>query len=915
MMPNKKQLTNVIEWSLYLQREFNRRDDIFADENIFKAYEKNQLITQIFKDLINAKNLVALNKTIRLIRNKEMVRIALRDLTQSAELVEVIRDLSDLAQGLIAGTLEWHYKQACEKFGTPIGDTTKEPQKLLVIGMGKLGGKELNFSSDIDLIFAYPEKGYATNLAGKQTANSQFFIRLGQALNRSLSECTEDGFAYRVDMRLRPFGDTGPLAVSFKELESYYENHGRAWERYALVKARVLAGDIKKGQQLFNILKPFVYRKYIDFSNLDSLRELKHMIHVQVIKKEMFNNIKLGRGGIREIEFIIQSFQLVNGGKDTRLQTRSLLKGLQLCVDKNFLSKKQGQELKSAYLFLRKAENRLQQWNDQQVHSIPTDIKQQQILAQTMSFVDYAQFIEVLDYHRAIVQQQFDLTFETSNQNNTNDLSKTTDISIEWLKKSGFVEQDFIIEKIASFKELPVYKRAGSESIARFEQVLPIVLLQIASVNNKQETLHRIFSLFESILQRSVYLVLLIENKPAIENLVLLFSESIWLANTLIKTPVLLDQLLDSKILFKPLKAGNLYQDAMQIALHFQGDDEQFMNKIREWKNSQIFKVAASDITNHLPVMKVSDYLTWIAEAVLAAVAEYAWQFMLSRNGMPTGLQSEQRPLLILGYGKLGGIEFGYVSDIDIVFLYQGVNSLDKTTGVNGKKQLDNSLFFTRMTQKIISLISLVMPAGKLYEVDTRLRANGASGLIIGELRSFISYQENKAWTWEHQALVRARAIVGDKVGKASFNDFKQSFMQQPRNLMDLQQKVLEMRLKMRKSLDKSDSETFDLKQGEGGIVDIEFMVQYLVLGYANKYPELAKYSDNINSLAIIAKLNFLQDQQIKPKQITKLADIYCKYRSISHRLALQNVNSKVCYEEISTEREVVVDAWHKLMT
>ena len=897
-------VAELLKFSLYLQREFNRNESVFDNADIGRCYAVGELVDSIAVEVVSCRDLEELNKLLRVIRNREMVRIAVRDLCGVSEVVETIGDLSDLARGLVSASLDWHYIRACEKFGVPMGELSNEPQKMLVIGMGKLGGRELNFSSDIDLIFAYPERGYAVCERGRETSNNQFFIRLGQALNKSLGEVTGDGFVYRVDMRLRPFGNTGSLAVSFAELENYYALHGRAWERYALVKARVLAGDVEKGRELFDILRPFVYRKYIDFSSLDSLRELKMMIHAEVVKKEMFANIKLGRGGIREVEFIVQAFQLINGGRSRDLQSRSLLKTLRVCVDKNYLTRDEGEGLRTAYLFLRKTENRLQEWNDQQTHDLPSSKEQQLMLALSLGFACYDDFMVVLDRHRNFVQAQFDLTFTDSNDNEVEEVF----VADPFLEKLGFKQPRLAMAKLDSFKELATYRRASTDSIERFEQVLPNVLVEIAGSSNQLETLDRILSLFEKILQRSVYLVLLIENRAAIVNLVLLCSMSQWLTDRLIKSPALFDQLLDGDILFEPLEVEQLQAEVALIREDCQGDDESFMNRLREWRGSQIFKVAASDVTGNLPVMKVSDYLTWIAEAVLNAVSEYAWQVMVAKNGQPLGIDCSRRPLLVLGYGKMGGLELGYGSDLDIVFLYHGLDRFGKT---DGKNPVDIGLFMTRLTQKIILLMTTTMPTGRLYEVDTRLRPNGASGLIVSDFEGFVRYQQEKAWTWEHQALVRARAVVFDEQGEQAFKQFKHNFILEPKDFGKLKDEVVEMRLKMRESLDKSDANLFDLKQGVGGIVDIEFMVQYWVLAYANQYPELVEYSDNIRLLETIKKCSFLVE--ISVQEIEKLKEIYCDYRGLYHRLALQNVNAKVKYKMVNSNREVVEKVWNKL--
>lgn len=893
-------ISQVSKWSPFVERTLARFPDWVESLDFDQAYGEGALESKLYQSLIASADLTDLNRLLRQFRLQEMVRIAVRDLAGLARVEETLHDLSALADGLVSGALDWHYEDACKKYGTPIGQFSNEPQKMLVIGMGKLGGRELNFSSDIDLIFAYPEKGKATNERGRETPNDQFFIRLGQALNKSLTEYTDMGMVYRVDMRLRPFGDSGPLAVSFNELENYYEIHGRAWERYALVKARVIAGDQDKGKELFDILRPFVFRKYVDFTAIESLRELKAMINAEVQKKDKQQNIKLGRGGIREVEFIVQAFQLVHGGKNLDLQGRELLAMLSRLEQEQFLESAIVEQLRAAYLFLRKVENRLQEWNDQQTHDLPQEEEQQLCLAQSMGYDDYAGLMSALTEYLNFVQHEFDLLFADHDQRSSHEVSVAEPFE-------GQQEGEKLSYLLEQFQKERAYIHASNESIQRFHAVLPRILQGLQHVENPETTLERVLKVIESIMKRSVYLVLLKENLSVIDDLLKLCSLSEWLAEMLSRYPALLDQLLDPRILYEPLELADLKKEAYHLLEQSQDDEEMFMNQIRQWRHEKVFRVAAADVTGQVPVMKVSDYLTWIAEAALEVVTEYAWKHMQKRNGLPGGYHSEMgMPFVILGYGKLGGIELGYGSDLDIVFLYHGLESSARS---DGDRPLENNVYFIRMGQKIISIITTLMPTGVLYETDTRLRPDGASGLLVASFEHFMNYEETKAWVWEHQALVRARAVVGSDTAKKAFEDFKRTFISKHRDLETLKKEVVEMRQKMQQSLDKSTETEFDLKQGRGGIVDIEFMVQYLVLGYACQYEELTYWSDNIRLLDAVKNTGILVEAEVQ-----LLEDIYREYRKTYHRLALQNVKAIVPITAFQSERENVTRIWEKVM-
>lgn len=909
----------ILSWSPFVERLTKRYPDLLQSSNYEKQWSQNHLYERVYEEVSSATTDVELVQKLRVQRNWMMGRIALRDLMQLSQLEETVSATSELADALVGAALDWHYQRFCERYGTPIGRESGQQQKMIVIGMGKLGGQELNFSSDVDLIFTYAEGG-ETQGGVKSISNEQFFIRLGQALNKSLVDVTNDGFVYRVDMRLRPFGDAGPLAVNFASLEHYYEIHGRAWERYALVKARIMAGDKDQGEELFNILRPFVYRRYIDFSAMDSLRELKLMIAEQVAKKGMADNVKLGAGGIREIEFIAQAFQLVHGGRDKALQSRSLLPTLKTLNEHEFLEGEVYSKLVDAYRFLRTTENRLQMWGDQQTHDLPADENQRALLADSMGYDDYLGFYKVLNQHRDFVKSQFNAVFAQEA-----DCSVRDDMTTLWssgldelpgLESFGLPEElaSNVAKLLVDFKSSRQVQTLSKEGLERLNEVMPFVLKALISPEMELETLKRVLSVIEAITKRSVYLVLIKENPEALEHLVALCEASAWLTEMLIKYPALLDQLLDERDLYAPLKADELQVQAKALLLETGLDEELFMDELRQWRHAQVFKVAAADVTGHLPLMKVSDYLSWIAEAVLNVSVEFAWQLMQKRSGLPGGLpvvlgeESPRNPFLVLGYGKLGGLELGFGSDLDVVFLYEGVGSSEQTVNPGGKT-LDNAIYFIRMGQKVISLLSTVMPSGRLYEVDTRLRPNGNSGMLVTDFGSYMQYIENKAWNWEHQALVRARAVTGDMQSKAAFEDFRIAFLKQVRDIQTVREGVVEMRQKMKDSLDKSNEDIFDLKQGDGGIVDIEFMMQFLVLAYANKYPELASYTDNVRILEMVAKVGLLSSEVVG-----LLTEAYKTYREKYHRVALANEKPLVSSDCYLENRQAVISTWKFLM-
>jgi glutamate-ammonia-ligase adenylyltransferase len=855
-----------------------------------------------------------LMRFLRQFRNREMVRIAWRDIAGQAGLEETLSDLSRFADAALDAALNWLHRQLSATFGIP-QDERGQPQSLVVIAMGKLGAHELNFSSDIDLIFVYPKAGETAG-GTKTLSNHEFFDRLGQKLIKALSEVTADGYVFRVDMRLRPFGESGPLVLSFDAMEQYYTTHARDWERYAMIKARCCAGDRAAGEQLLKLLRPFVYRRYLDFGAFQALREMKRLINDEVRRKGIESNVKLGRGGIREIEFIGQTFQLIRGGRVPALQTRRILDVLECLGKLGYLPREAVDDLTTAYVFLRNTEHRLQQIRDQQTQSLPKDDLDRLRVALGMGFENWEAFSKALETHRGRVQHHFDqLLDRAEGEPATAEKPLHADL---WqgnsdpatLENEGFDDPSTASAVIANLKGLAGARGLSRTEQARLDRLMPMLLTSVTRTANPTATLERIARLIETIVRRSVYLALLTEHPDALAQLVKLCSASPWLAGYVTRQPILLDELLDPRTLYAPPGPDEL--DAQlegQLAQVDPQDLERQMETLRHFKHAQVLRVAASDIAGVLPVAKVSDHLTAIAETVLRAALRLAWGHFTTRHGIPECLdEGVKRPagFAIIAYGKLGGLELGYGSDLDLVFLHDSRGTEQVT---NGPKPLDNPTFFARLGQRIIHLINTVTPAGKAYDIDTRLRPSGASGLLVSNLDAYREYQESHAWTWEHQALIRARPVAGDPRTAAGFNAIRRETLGQPRGEAKLKHDIREMREKMREALCKKEPGMFDLKQGAGGITDIEFMVQYAVLRWAAGYPELLEATSNRLLLEFLAASHLLEDDACQA-----FRDAYFAYRAKTHALALQEESALVSETEFEGHRAKVADAWNRLI-
>jgi glutamate-ammonia-ligase adenylyltransferase len=848
---------------------------------------------------------------LRRFRRREMIRIAWRDLAGWAPLNETLLDLSRLADACIQYALAFLYQQACEKRGVPLLSNGR-PQQIIVLGMGKLGACELNYSSDVDLIFAYAEEGVLADR--KATTYGEFFTRLCQSLVKVLDEITVDGFVFRTDIRLRPFGDSGPIIMTFDGMEKYYQTQAREWERYAMIKARQVAGNFETGAKLMAMLKSFVYRRYLDYGAFEELRSLKLQITLELKRKDRLENIKLGPGGIREIEFIGQAFQLIRGGKEKALQKRGILEVLQTLGQSGLLLETEAEQLKQSYCFLRRIENHIQQYQDKQTHDLPAQSAVQQILAYSLDYPDWFSFKNELDKVRSYVHEIFGLVFSLSRQEDAPRLSQKiwaciadeTEL-IANLKACNFQEPAEVLASIKSFKNSAATRRLTAKGAAVLDRLMPQLIEAVQQVDNRDETLKRILGLFEAVAGRNVYLSLLYENPDALSQLIRLSSASYWISDYLSHYPVLFDELLDTRSLFEPLKKNDL--DAQLKILLAQVDTqdiEQLMIVLRQFKQLNVLRVAAADIMGIIPVMVVSDYLTYIAESIVHHVVERAWQMLVEMHGYPLGNDNNVTGFAVIGFGKLGGIELGYGSDLDLVFLY---DCKDGPALTDGQKPISCSRFYGKLGQKVRHILDTRLLSGVLYQVDMRLRPSGDSGLLVNNINSYEEYLKNQAWTWEHQALVRGRFIAGDLQLKVQFEAIRRRILSLPRDSAQLKKEVREMREKMREALDSTGADKFDLKQSKGGIADIEFIVQFGVLEQASKNEALTTYTDNVRLLDGLREQGFISKANAEI-----LKNAYCAYRDYGHKLVLQGDRAVIDESEVVEMRTQVEQIWRDYM-
>lgn len=933
-------LMNAISMSSFVKRTLLSQPELLNQwfEHSPSPQDCKHYTERLAQALQNVQDEEQLGKELRLFRHREMATLSFIQSNKLASVEFVFQALSDLAEAIILQARDWLYQRCCAEYGVPM-NSLNEPQELLILGMGKLGGRELNFSSDIDLIFVYPDVGETVG-GRKAVENSKFFTRLGQRLIRALDEVTAEGFAYRTDMRLRPFGDSGALVLSFASMEDYYQEQGRDWERYAMIKAKILGEDLSNlnHRYLKQMLRPFVYRRYLDFSAIQSLREMKEKISREVVRRNLIDNIKLGAGGIREVEFIVQTFQMMRGGRDKILQERSLLTVLPRLAELNLLTIEQVTDLRTAYLFFRQVENVLQALDDKQTQTLPTDEQAQQcLILATQKYLiateqgetwlehaiqNWADFLQVLGQYQKKVRAVFNALIgkddEEENPPLVNEqialwrdilhLEMNEEDLASVLKEYAVQDADYaeifrwLTTTLQDWSRKPIGVR-GREVL---RTLLPKMLDKIFSQPNYLILLPRLLNILDKITTRTTYLELLTEKEQILPQLITLCGQSIMIADQIARYPMLLDELMSNKGLTQVIDFRD-YEPALNDYLVRipEEDEEALIDALRQFKQSQILRIASADIMGVLPVMKISDHLTYLAEAIIGAVVNMAWKAVSQRFGVPEHLGENEKGFAVIGYGKLGGIELGYNSDLDLVFLH---NAPENSETVGGRKSVSSHRFYLKLAQKINSIFNLNTSVGVLYEVDMRLRPSGEAGLLVSTFNAYEFYQKNEAWTWESQALVRARCVYGTKSLKAEFDQIRQSTLAKKRDAVTLKAEITGMRAKMYQHFTQPQAVEFNLKTDKGGITDIEFIAQYLVLANAETSPEMAVWSDNVRIFDTAMAYGILTEPAGE-----QLKHCYTAMRNRIHHLNLLRQPSCVPMSEFEAERNFVGQIWSQI--
>lgn len=871
--------------------------DLIASGDLENPLDPDALTIRLHH-AIAAADLTSLKQVLRQTRLRESVRVAWRDLVGQTDLAGVMADLSIGADVLISEALSWLERAAAERYGRPLDERSGQTIGLIVLGLGKLGGSELNFSSDVDLVFAYPEAG---NTTGPHAIdNHTFFTGIGRQLIEVLGSRTADGHVFRVDMRLRPDGESGALALSFDAMEQYYQLHGREWERYALQKARVVAGDQATGERLLDRLRPFVYRRYLDYSAIDAMRDMKALINRELHRKDMMNHIKLGVGGIREIEFIVQVLQLIRGGRKPALQTRSLLSAIQYLTQGGYLTTAIGETLHAAYVFLRNTENRLQMIDDRQTHKLPQDANNRLRLATAMGYDDWDSFVADLDRHRHDVHAHFRQLFKSSADHQPDALAGVwlgildADSAASALQSAGYDQPDEVLSLLAGLRQGTAYQAMSSRGRDRLDCLMPHVLEAAGHTDEPLIALSRLVNLIEAIGRRSAYFAQLLENPIALQYIACLCGASPWIAAWISQHPVVLDELIDPDALHALPDRETLAEELRQRLVCTGGDLEAGMDELREFRHGQMLRVAAADVGPGLAAEETSRRLTDIAEVILEQGLNLAWH-----NLEPRYHPDKRRPAIgpyvpgfaVIAYGKLGSQELGYSSDLDLVFLHTDTGP-------------DNT-FYLRLGQRLIHILTTPTRAGILYETDMRLRPSGRSGPLISSISAFRDYQMERAWTWEHQALVRARPITGDPDLMMQFNNIRREVLCLPRDPEKLRYEIIEMRDRMSAAQPAHIDALYNIKHDRGGLIDIEFLVQYWVLRHAHDYPALTASPDNAGQLAALTEAGL-----IDPAVAAILTQAYQHYLAAEHKLRLMEHKPLAEYGQYAETAEQVAAIW-----
>lgn len=861
----------------------------------------------------------ALKKALRQLRGEAFGAVAERDLAGRADVAEVTGTMTDLAEAAIQRALALLAAELEAQYGEPRGPSG-ERLALGVVGMGKLGGRELNVSSDIDLIFVYEDDGETAGGARAPISVHEFFTRLGRRLIGVLSEATADGYVFRVDMRLRPNGDSGPLVCSLGMLEEYFYVQGREWERYAWIKGRLVterasAAARRLAQQLDAIVKPFVYRRYLDFGVIGAIRSLHEQIRQEArrratMRPDKADDIKLGRGGIREIEFSAQVFQLIRGGQDAGFRVQPTLAVLRHASASGLITEEVRAGLTHAYLFLRTLEHRLQYRNDAQTHAMPVDPAERAALAASLGFADYAALIDRLDQHRAFVEAQFDQVFADKADGGARREDDQAagciwsgaladdgadEALVARLAELGFADPAAVLARLQAVWRSSRYAGLPESSRVRFDRVAHRALEAAPGIDaaHRDETVVRCFDLLETVGRRGAYLALLTEYPAALRRVLSVLGATRWGGGYLIRHPQLLDELLDDEAIDSPFD-WPAFKDALRRRLAAADGAEHQMDLLRHAHQAEVFRILLLDLAGRLSVEHVSDRLSELADAMLDVTIEVVWSQLAKRH-------RDTPCFAAIAYGKLGGKELGYASDLDLIFLYDDPD--ERAADV-----------YTTFARRLITWLTTATGAGTLFDIDLRLRPNGEAGLLVTDLDAFRRYQlregdaANTAWVWEHQALTRARYSAGDARIGAAFEAIRVQVLTTPRDAAVLAREIVEMREKVLAGHPNT-TERFDLKHDRGGMVDIEFAVQYWVLLHAARHPEMIRNTGNIALLREVSRFGLMSEEEAET-----VGAAYRTYRKLQHRLRLDGMEkARVEPERVAAERQAVAALWARV--
>lgn len=853
--------THLLKISNYANRNIHHLQALLQEEECQHRLTKagyQRLIAKIPLTITES----AFASAIRHFRQRHLLRLLLREIADLSNTQETMNDWSECADALITHTLQYCEHQLGLRFGTPC-DEHNSPAQLCALAMGKLGGYELNFSSDIDLIFTFSASGY-TNGA-ESISNQAYYTKVVQKCMQLLQNTTVDGFVFRVDLRLRPNGDSGPLVLSFLAMETYYQEQGRDWERYAMVKARFINANPKALQWFNRIITPFVYRRYVDFGVIESLRSMKSMIEREIQLNPMLDDIKRGSGGIREIEFVIQCFQLIRGGRLPKIQQQNALMAMHSLKEAGLAHTA---ALQQAYLFLRKLENAIQTLNDQQTHSLPVDSAKQKQITLAMRFDTWEDLLARLHQYQRIISRSFHTVlgsvdaYQDDRRLLINQLTSLwqghveTSMAINVLTSLGFCDATKCYQMLHAFRHAPRCRHLSQAARIRLDRFMVLLLEQLAHLPSTDVILLNVLHLLENIVGRSAYLALLTENPHALQALLHWFAHSPFITSLLVAQPFLLEVLLDEQHSWKPLSRTKLAHD-LQARLADCNEGEEQYEVLRQFKLTCWLLAARAELTGQCEAVRAGRFLSDVAEVIIAQVLNIACLQLCDRY---PDIMRVKACFSIVAYGKLGSREMNYDSDLDLVFLHVA--------------QPEDEHLVTRLTQKILHMLTTRSQIGVLYSVDTRLRPSGAAGLLVSHLDAFVDYQRIHAWTWEHQALLRARILFSTSRIKLAFNQLLHDVLSRKRDRAILCKEVVNMREKI--------GYNGAIKYVAGGLLDLEFLVQFLVLAHPQK--------NRLRTTNTHTLLHHLYtDNVITNLQFTTLTRAYAHYHHMLHQQLLQS--------------------------